>query len=805
MNTMSSRILFIVIGLVAVGAAAHGQPAHHYNTIPFDSLNPRPPVGGERYSALTGYAAPDGREYALLGGYHGTHIIDVTTKPIVEVAFIPGPPNGWRELKTRGALAYVVSEGGAGLQIIDLAHLPATATLIRNDTSAFQAAHTVTLEGKYLYVNGSYASAGANGGTLIFSLDDPLHPALVGKWSRTYVHDCEVRNDTLYAATLGSIDIVYLGTDRTEPRLVASVEYPGAGTHNCDVTADGRYILTSDEINFTPKTLKVWDRADVESISKAADYTPAPGEVIHNVHVKGNRAYVAWYTAGTRIIDISRPDDPAELGYFDTFPGSSSRTEGNWEVYPYLPSGKILASDMTSGLFVFTFNGVHRGSVRGVVRDAETNAPIRDAVITLAASGRRIVTDEQGRYRYAGAVDTLAGTAQAVGFAARTVSLELTEADAEHDIVLTPTDPLCTLRVVDAATQVPLPAFTYRIHERSADGINAQENPVRFRASGDSTLNVYVAAWGYRPRIVQVTNPSGAVDVSLERGYTDEAEVDLGWSYAAPGDKATDGRWERGRLAPLPAYPTVTQPATDHTAGLGDEAFFTQPSIPGGWPESGDVDNGVTTLTSPPMDLASSIDPYLHCALWYSADGNISEGLPPDDTMQVLMSVDDGTTWALLERLSASSKFWMTRSYRLRDFVAPGARSRFRIVASDLGLKSWVEAGLDDFSIVDSGLAQSRVPEAFTSRAAVPTVTVAPNPCALSTTIEVSVPAPQRGVRIEITDTDGRNARTMYDGPMSAGAHRYALDLSRRASGICMWRLVLDDGRMMSGPISVVR
>lgn len=805
MNTVASRILFIVIGLVAAEAAAHGQPAHHYNTIPFDSLNPRPPVADERYSALTGYAAPDGREYALLGGYYGTHIIDVTTKPIVEVAFIPGPPNHWREMKTRGALAYVVSEGGAGLQIIDLAHLPATATLIRSDTGVFKAAHTVTLEGKYLYVNGSYAAAGANGGTLIFSLDDPLHPALVGKWSRTYVHDCAVRNDTLYAATLGSLDIVYLGADRTQPRLVASVEYPGAGTHNCDITTDGRYILTSDEVNFTPKTLKVWDRADVESISKAADFTPAPGEVIHNVHIRGNLAFVAWYTAGTRIIDISRPDEPAEVGYFDTYPGSSSKMEGNWEVYPYLPSGKILASDRSSGLFVFTFNGAHRGSVHGTVHDAETNAPIRDAVITLDGSGRRIVTDDQGRFRYAGAVETLAGTVRAVGFASRNVSLDLTEAGTELNILLTPTYPLCTLRAVDAVTQAPLPTFTYRIFERTADGTVAPENPVHFRVPGDSTFHIYVAVWGYRPRVVEVANPSSAIDVPLERGYADEVEVDLGWSYAAPGDNATDGRWERGRLAPLPSYPVVTQPDTDHTGGLGDEVFFTQTSIPGGWPESGDVDNGITTLTSPPMDLASSVDPYLNCALWYSADGYASEGLPPDDTLQILISADDGATWSVLERLWASSKSWMTRYYRLKDFVEPGARSRFRIVASDLGLKSWVEVGLDDFAIVDSGAAPSDVPGVFAPSTAAPAVTVVPNPCMLSTTISVSAPTPQRGVRLELFDLAGRPLRMLYAGALESGTHRFAIDVRDLACGRHSWRLTMEDGSVASGAVVVVR
>src|SRR5207249_168038 len=133
------------------------QPQTGYHTHLFGHLNPEPPAGSNwTYSALTGYAAPNGREYALLGGFLGTHIIDITTSPVKEVALIPGPHSGWRELKTVGKYAYVVSEGGAGLQIIDLTNLPASATLVNSDTSVFRSGHTITKDNiGFIYVNGS--------------------------------------------------------------------------------------------------------------------------------------------------------------------------------------------------------------------------------------------------------------------------------------------------------------------------------------------------------------------------------------------------------------------------------------------------------------------------------------------------------------------------------------------------------------------------------------------------------------------------------------------------------------------------
>src|SRR5262245_16707580 len=53
------------------------------------------------YANVWGYTAPNGREYALLGAYEGTAVIDITDRRgSREVGFVPGPPSAWRELKT---------------------------------------------------------------------------------------------------------------------------------------------------------------------------------------------------------------------------------------------------------------------------------------------------------------------------------------------------------------------------------------------------------------------------------------------------------------------------------------------------------------------------------------------------------------------------------------------------------------------------------------------------------------------------------------------------------------------------------
>jgi hypothetical protein len=44
-----------------------------------------------------------------------------------------------------------------------------------------------------------------------------------------------------------------------------------------------------------------------------------------------------------------------EIAFFDTFPVSDAAIfDGAWSVYPYFPSGTIIVSDISNGLFILT-------------------------------------------------------------------------------------------------------------------------------------------------------------------------------------------------------------------------------------------------------------------------------------------------------------------------------------------------------------------------------------------------------------------------------------------------------------------
>jgi hypothetical protein len=64
--------------------------------------------------------------------------------------------------------------------------------------------------------------------------------------------------------------------------------------------------------------------------------------------------YQANYQAGLRILDITDPENPEEIGFFDTTPyeGNPPIMGGAWSVYPYFESGILIVSSMQEGLFL---------------------------------------------------------------------------------------------------------------------------------------------------------------------------------------------------------------------------------------------------------------------------------------------------------------------------------------------------------------------------------------------------------------------------------------------------------------------
>lgn len=333
--------------------------------------NSFPSVSGVAYNDLWGYAAA-GREYAIVGTAEGTLILDVTnpTNP-QQVAFELGGStmSVWRDYKTYGNFLYGVSDQGSGssLQIFDLSGLPASISKVYDSQALLSTAHN-------LYVDGAagrlYVAGAANAPSGIHILDvanDPANPTLLATFNLgAYVHDIFVRNDTCYAFMGTQGWGIFDFSNLASPAVINIIPfnaYPENGyAHSGWLTEDSNFLFWCDETHDTGIHI-----GDVRNPTNPVFHAPfrstllAPTEtnsMPHNAFVKGNQLYISYYHDGVQVWDISDPTAPVRAAYYDTEPGNTDYTgfAGCWGVYPYLPSGIILGSDIQHGLFVLQEN-----------------------------------------------------------------------------------------------------------------------------------------------------------------------------------------------------------------------------------------------------------------------------------------------------------------------------------------------------------------------------------------------------------------------------------------------------------------
>jgi hypothetical protein len=203
--------------------------------------------------------------------------------------------------------------------------------------------------------NHAYLASNTTGAVEIVDVSNPFSPQHVASFVANSgdIHDMVVTDGIMYASFLsGGLYLVDVN-DPSDPQLLGFIDYPDAFTHNAWPSMDGNYVFTTDEV--PGGHMRVWDVRDPGNIHQVASYRAAPPQaIIHNVVTVGNFVHVAYYTEGYRVVDVSDPESPVEVGFYDTFTGPSNGFNGAWGVYPF--SEFTYVSDIQRGLFVFDFD-----------------------------------------------------------------------------------------------------------------------------------------------------------------------------------------------------------------------------------------------------------------------------------------------------------------------------------------------------------------------------------------------------------------------------------------------------------------
>lgn len=375
-------------------------------------------IGNNRYSNIWGYTQ-NGKEYALLACQgsptltDACAIIDVSNPANPVTLFtVPGPNSLWREIRTWGHYAYVTTEASDntfGVTIVDLQYLPdSIKTKQYTADGVISNVHALHIDDGYLYLYGANNSV-SKSGALIIDLADPWSPQLVGAYDERYVHDGIVRNNTMYAGEIfnGTFTIVDV-TDKTAPVSINSQITPNAFTHNTWLSTDNKYLYTTDE---RPDAFVTsYDISNPNNIIELDRYRrpPAGGAIPHNTYVLNDSlvtgtntdwVHTSYYTMGTTIVDAAKPDNLVEVAHYDTSPLTGNGFQGAWGVYPYLPSGNVLVSDMELGLFVLKADYKRACYLEGLITDAATNLPIPNATVTFLGNSSSKGSKLNGTYK----------------------------------------------------------------------------------------------------------------------------------------------------------------------------------------------------------------------------------------------------------------------------------------------------------------------------------------------------------------------------------------------------------------------
>lgn len=671
--------------------------------------------GSERGSGGWGYEDPDSKiKYALIGTYGSTRIysLEDPENPVLRHT-ASGAQGWWREMRSYNKHVYVSTDQGAdGMVIIDMTKAPDTINhiffqptlTVGSTTKNLERCHNIFIdENGFCYLSGCNIS---NRGVLIFDLKpDPKNPVYVGSIDQNYSHDVFVRGDTVYDSQIldGRLAIFNV-KDKANPSLMATKTTSRSFTHNAWPSDDTKYVFTTDER--ANAYVDAYDISDLNNIRLLDQYrvleTEGDGVIPHNAYYHNGFLVVSWYTDGIRILDVHRPDNMVEVGYYDTWEDPTtchSGFNGCWGVFPFTDNNLIYGSDINNGLIIIRADYKRAAYLEGVVRD-QNGKPLEGVKVTIHSDKvNREFSNAAGIYKTGHAFyGTYVVEASHPDFGTFIDSVDFREGEVtELDITMSkPLEYELTFDIKNSDGDA-IPAKVLMTSPNRSVDVTVDVSGSLTSSVQSNTYNILVTSWGYIPMVMEGFTFSEAttLSIALEKGYTDYFETDHGWEILTSSANMS-GVWQI-------ATPRGTFDASGNTVNpdkdspdYGEKAFVTENGSPGA--PCADVDNGTTTLISPIMDLTVFENPMLSFSYWFYRSGG---NTPFNDTLKVYLT--NGETEILLLKTGSTTGGWQrAQNIKLKDFIILTDEMRIIVEVGDERPDGHiVEAGFDFLKIVE--------------------------------------------------------------------------------------------------------
>jgi choice-of-anchor B domain-containing protein len=333
-----------------------------------------------------------GIEYALVGRTDGMAFVSLEDPEnpmyVGELLRTNGAPvSTWRDVKVYADHAFIVADRASnhGVQVFDLRQL----RNVQNAPIRFQqtqlysriaSAHNIVINEAtgFAYVVAATSGGDTCGrGLHMIDVRTPSNPTFAGCFAdhatgregSGYTHDAQcivyagpddeyVGREICLGANENALSIADV-TDKSNPRAVSRGEYPNFGyVHQGWISEDHRFFYINDEtdelrdITSRTRTL-IWDIEDLDDPILVNEHLGVTTSTDHNLYIRDHLMYQSNYVSGLRILDVSDPVSPVEVGFFDTVPETDEPGfGGSWSNYPFFQSGVIAFTSRNEGLFV---------------------------------------------------------------------------------------------------------------------------------------------------------------------------------------------------------------------------------------------------------------------------------------------------------------------------------------------------------------------------------------------------------------------------------------------------------------------
>jgi hypothetical protein len=354
---------------------------------------------------------------AVMGSYNcrGAFIFDISNPdaPTLASWYNPGANQQFLEAIVVGNRGYFGSGNGGGVHIVDLTN-PTNPVLLGTVNSTNGNAHNsihemvVFNQGNQTYLIENYNSLSFTKTLKVINVTNPASPVFVRDIVPTepqWVHAMHLRGNRMFTSGWGNstsrgrteiYDISNIATQA--PTLLGFIEdttsiTAGNSMHSSWSSEDGNYLYSCRETSSGNGDVRVYNITNpaVPVLVKRIGMVELGLNAVtpHNPVVAGNYLYVAWYQAGLQVFDISNPANPVRVGQYDTFQpvfvgkeitktsladepwdlvcGTTATQnalptsyDGNWAVFPFLGTDKVLTGDLAYGLQVVDISKVNQ-------------------------------------------------------------------------------------------------------------------------------------------------------------------------------------------------------------------------------------------------------------------------------------------------------------------------------------------------------------------------------------------------------------------------------------------------------------